>query len=65
MEEILDIFSNCLLLKNGRIHEKGLTNELLHSKNLSSFLNYPVELHRNNGRLSIDIAIESRIKSLL
>lgn len=47
-EEILDIFPNCLLLKNGRIYAKDHTDQIFTSERLSEFLNYPVTVNWQN-----------------
>lgn len=64
-EEILDIFQNCLLLKHGRIYAKGRTEELMNSKQLSSFLEYPVEVAKPTGKLQIDLTVQAGLTKLL
>lgn len=64
-EEILDVFQNCLLLKHGRIYAKGKTEELMNSKQLSSFLEYPVEVTKLTGKLQIDLTVQAGITKLL
>lgn len=64
-EEILDIFQNCLLLKHGRIYAKGRTDELMTSERLSAFLEYPVKVTKQVGKMQIDLTVKAGITELL
>lgn len=64
-EEILDVFKNCLLLKDGKIYAKDTTEKLFDSEHLSQFLNYPVEVRWENNRISVSLEVDSHIKELL
>ncbi len=64
-EEILDIFSNCLLLKDGRIYAQGPTEALFCSETMSDFFHYPVQVRWENGRIHVDLSVESHIPDLL
>ena len=64
-EEILDIFPNCLLLKNGRIYAKDRTDQIFTSERLSEFLNYPVTVSWQNNRIQVRLEVDSHIKTLL
>lgn len=65
-EEILDIFQKCLLLRNGRVYANGLTGDLFTDETMSTFLNHPVVVKRDNDeyiRLSMDVA--SKVQELI
>lgn len=62
-EEILGIFANCMLLKNGRIYAKGKTADLMTMERLSAFLDYPVAVHRTGDKLQIGLDIHSGISA--
>lgn len=64
-EEILDIFPNCLLLKNGRIYAKDRTDQIFTSERLSEFLNYPVTVSWQNNRIQVRLEVDSHMKALL
>lgn len=64
-EEILDIFENCMLLKNGLVYKKGKTSELFTSERLSAMLDYPVEVSHANGKLQINLSVHTDIAALL
>lgn len=67
VEEISHVFQNCILLRNGRIYDKGAIASLLTSETMSAFLQYPVNLHQGDKtgppRLAIDI--NSKLDQLL
>lgn len=64
-EEILEVFDNCLLLKNGLMYAKGKTDEMLTSKTLSRLIEYPVEVQRSAGRIQVKMCVQSHLKNLL
>ncbi|UWG98368.1 ATP-binding cassette domain-containing protein [Dehalobacter sp. DCM] len=64
-EEIMNIFERCLLLKNGIVFNKGLTTDIFNRESLSSFLDYPVNVHRENGRINVSLNVNSNILELL
>lgn len=64
-EEILDIFENALLLRNGQIYAVGKTKELFDSEHLTAFLNYPVEVAWQNERINVSLEVDSQIVQLL
>lgn len=57
-EEILELFDHCLLLKNGRVYQQGLTEKLFTEENLSDFLECPVRLQQAFGKYYI--AVEAK-----
>ena len=63
--EIMDIFPNCLLLKNGRIYAKDRTDKLFNSEELSQFLNYPVTVTWQNKRINVSLEVDSHMKELM
>ena len=64
-EEIMDVFSNCLLLKDGRIYAKDRTENVFNSETMSAFLNYPVEVSWQNQRIQVRMEVDSRMQELL
>ncbi len=64
-EEILDVFSHCLLLQNGTIYANGQTRDLFSSENLSAFLDYPVQVSWQDQRIHVDLEVNSNIKNLM
>ena len=64
-EEILDVIPNCMLLKKGKCYAQGKTKELFSSEILSDFLMYPVEVQRENGRITVNLDVHSNIKTIL
>ncbi|HEX7064076.1 MAG TPA: ABC transporter ATP-binding protein [Bacillales bacterium] len=55
IDEILPIFTNTLLLREGEIFSQGPTDEQLTSKRLSDFCRTPVEIGEANHRYSLKI----------
>ena len=64
-EEIMDVFPNCLLLKNGRIYAKDRTDQLFNSEELSKFVNYPVNVSWQNQRINVSLKVDSHMKELM
>lgn len=51
LEEIKPIFEKSLLLKNGYVFAKGLTEELFTNEKISDFLNHPVAIEKDEDAL--------------
>lgn len=51
LEEIKPIFEKSLLLKNGHVFAKGLTEELFTNEKISDFLNHPVAIEKDEDAL--------------
>ncbi len=65
-EEILDIFDNCLLLKNGRVYAQGKTDDLFTEEKISAFLDWPLNLYRDQGQyIKVNMEVESRIQDII
>ncbi len=65
-EEILDIFQHCLLLRNGRVFNKGLTKDLFNSEIMTDFLGYPVEVNWRDGQfIEFKVEVYSKVRGLL
>ncbi|MEE0435979.1 MAG: ATP-binding cassette domain-containing protein [Peptococcaceae bacterium] len=54
-EEIMDVFDQCLLLRNGRIYATGKTTELMTTEELSGFLEKPVSVEHPNGKFQVSL----------
>ncbi|MBU5266884.1 ABC transporter ATP-binding protein [Virgibacillus proomii] len=55
IEEVLPVFSHVLLLRDGTIFQKGLTNEITSSAVLSEFYQIPVEVTKKSERTWISL----------
>lgn len=55
IDEILPLFGNTLLLKDGRIHSSGKTKNILNEKNLTDFYSKNVEIIWINKRISVHL----------
>lgn len=64
-EEIMDVFQNCLLLKNGKIYAKDKTENIFNSQFLSEFLNYPLQVTWENHRIHVNMEVNSTLKTFL
>lgn len=64
-EEILDVFDNCLLMKNGVIFKQGRTNEVFTEHNLADLLEYPVVLDKFQGRMQLSLQVKSNMRKFL
>lgn len=60
-EEILDIFDQCLLLKNGRVYAKGKTTELFQEETVSEFLDAPAQIKIVDGSYYIGMTDAAQI----
>ena len=65
VEEILPIFDNTLLLRNGRIFAQGKTKDLLTNEKMNSFLGYDVDVKKINGTYNLQVQVESSMIDLL
>lgn len=54
-EEILPVFSNTLLLRQGRVFLSGRTDEIFTESNLSAFLETPVNVKKKNRRFWLEL----------
>lgn len=50
VEEVLPCFTHTIFLKNGTVHTKGRATELLTEKNLSTFFERNISVHREQNR---------------
>lgn len=50
MEEVLPVFSQALLLRDGTVFAKGATEKIMTSDCLSEYFSFPVDVIWNNGR---------------
>lgn len=53
VEEILSEFDKCMMMKNGHGSYYGTTAEIFNDATLSDFLELPVKLTRQNGRMQL------------
>lgn len=64
VEEISRNLDNCLLMKNGQIYMSGKTEDIFTANNLSTLLNYPVQLTTCGNRRQIEMSVDSKIRIL-
>lgn len=57
VEEILPVFSNTLLLRNGRVHSSGKTKSVLNKSNLTDFFRSRVEINWREGRPQLHVHV--------
>lgn len=63
LEEILPTFEHTLLMKDGRIYQKGDTAELFTDEIFSDFLSYPVTLQCDAaGKLQATLAVDATFR---
>ena len=65
IEEILPIFDNALILKDGNIYDKGKTRELFTTENLSGYFSHDIQIHYQNNRYTATLKTESKIVDIL
>lgn len=64
-EEILDVFDKCLLMKDGRIFQKGKTEELFSEENLEKLFDYPVRIEDAGDRKQIRLDVDSNLWKII
>lgn len=65
VEEILPLFDNMLLLRNGHMFSKGKTQELLTNEIMRPFLGYDVDVQNRNGEYNLHVQADSSMIDLL
>lgn len=65
VEEILPIFDNALLLKDGRVYLMGKTQDILTTKRLSDYFSHDIEILPKDGRYSAKLKAETHITELI
>ncbi|WP_227002556.1 ABC transporter ATP-binding protein [Salicibibacter kimchii] len=55
VDEILPVFKQTLLIRNGEVFDVGRTDELLTSEKLSEFCRAPVRMQHKNGHYSLEV----------
>ena len=60
VEEIMPVFSHCLILKSGRVLAEGKKNSVLNARNLSEAFNAPIQLKKKAGRFGLAVGAGSR-----
>lgn len=65
-EEIIDVFDQCLLLRNGYCYAQGKTQEIFNTESLSDFLRYPVEVTVvEDEKIYVTMDIKSNVRDLM
>ena len=65
IEEILPIFENALILKDGKIYDKGKTKDLFTTENLSGYFSHDIQIHHQNQRYTATLKTESKIVDII
>lgn len=65
IEEILPIFDNALMLKDGKIYAVGKTKDILTTESLSEYFNHDIRITHQNDRYAAALKTESKIVELL
>lgn len=64
VEEILPIFENAMMLKDGRINIVGKTNEIFTTEHLSEYFSHDIKILRQNDRYVAQLKTETKITEL-
>ncbi|AET67722.1 ABC-type molybdenum transport system, ATPase component/photorepair protein PhrA [Desulfosporosinus orientis DSM 765] len=65
-EEILSVFDQCLLLRNGYCYTMGKTKEIFNTKSLSDFLRFPVDVKiAEDEKIYIKMDIKSNVRDVI
>ena len=65
IEEILPMFENALILKDGKIYDIGMTKDILTTENLSGYFSHDIQITHQNDRYTAILKTESKIVELL
>ena len=65
VEEILPIFENAIMLKEGKIYTMGKTEEIFTTENLSEYFSHDISILRKEERYVAKLKAESKIANLL
>lgn len=65
VEEILPIFENALILKDGKNYTMGKTEEIFNTENLSEYFNHDISVLRKEDRYVAKLKAETKITQLL
>lgn len=65
VEEILPIFENALMLKEGRIDVMGKTKDIITTEHLSEYFSHDIEILRKEDRYVAKLKTETNITELL
>lgn len=65
VEEILPIFENAIMLKEGRIETMGKTKDIFTTEHLSEYFNHNIEILQKEDRYAAKLKTESKIAELI
>lgn len=65
VEEILPIFENAIMLKEGKIYTMGKTEEIFTTENLSEYFSHDISILRKEERYVAKLKAETKIANLL
>lgn len=65
VEEILPIFDNALMLKDGLIYKIGETEKIFTTEQLSEYFNHNIEIIHKDGRYAAKLKTDSKLAELI
>ena len=65
VEEILPIFMNAMMLKEGKIETMGKTEDIFTTEHLSEYFSHDIEILKNEDRYVAKLKAESKITELM
>ena len=66
LEEIANLYTDCLMMKNGKVYAQGSIDETLTGENISGLLHYPVQLQKlSNAGYQLTMAKEQDLDTQL
>ena len=65
VEEILENFNNCLLMKDGKIFDCCSTTDIFTTENISKLLDHEVNISFYKGRINLRLEVGSNIRKMI
>lgn len=65
VEEILPIFENAIILKDGAIYTKGKTEDIFTTENLSDYFSHDISIAKQKNRYVAKLKTETKITNLI
>lgn len=65
VEEILPIFENCIMLKEGKVCHMGKTADILTTEGLSDYFGHDIEIVQQDGRYVAKLKTETKITEIV
>jgi len=65
VEEIMPLFQNTLLLKNGRIFRSGKTSDLFIKEIITELLGFPIQISKDNNNIYLQVETRATLTDLM